>query len=411
MKKLVALLVFLFIMAISYDASAHPGRTDANGGHTCRTNCEKWGLKTGEYHYHNGGESSSSESTAEAATETSTSYDTNDKDCEDFSSYDEVVEYWNANGYSATNDPERLDGWGNKVDDGIPCEVPSGYDTSKINGSPEQIAAKQAEQDKQIGEDDGYTAGLEAGYQDKSNDSNPSGSDAYKEAYAEAFDKGWIKGNDQLTEEMKAADEAGYALGKKQDKLEIPSKYASNPSVKKSFEDAFNKGVKKRVEETKKEYSDKGYKDGKKDESNTPKDVDDMYVKAYEEGYQKGQEVLKESYLDQGYEAAFNMLKYEEPTKLDKDKYVQWYKEGFESNQEIEKIAKTAYESGLEGNTYEVPAEYKKAETVYKYHFDHGYEEYEKEQQETKQQIGTGAGVVILAWLGRRFYVARKMVS
>ncbi|MGF9741447.1 LPXTG cell wall anchor domain-containing protein [Priestia megaterium] len=57
-----------------------------------------------------------------------------DKDCSDFSSYDEVVNYWNSKGYTATNDPERLDGWGNKVDDGIPCEAPSGYDTSKING-------------------------------------------------------------------------------------------------------------------------------------------------------------------------------------------------------------------------------------------------------------------------------------
>ncbi|WP_404815112.1 YHYH domain-containing protein [Psychrobacillus glaciei] len=34
---------------------AHSGRTDANGGHTCRTNCEKWGLSYGQYHYHNGG--------------------------------------------------------------------------------------------------------------------------------------------------------------------------------------------------------------------------------------------------------------------------------------------------------------------------------------------------------------------
>lgn len=39
---------------------AHPGRTDANGGHTCRTNCEKWGLEYGEYHYHNGKGNSSS---------------------------------------------------------------------------------------------------------------------------------------------------------------------------------------------------------------------------------------------------------------------------------------------------------------------------------------------------------------
>lgn len=33
---------------------AHPGRTDSSGGHTCRTNCESWGLEYGEYHYHNG---------------------------------------------------------------------------------------------------------------------------------------------------------------------------------------------------------------------------------------------------------------------------------------------------------------------------------------------------------------------
>ncbi|MED4585790.1 YHYH domain-containing protein [Brevibacillus choshinensis] len=38
---------------------AHPGRTDKNGGHTCRTNCEKWGLQYGQYHYHNGGGTSS----------------------------------------------------------------------------------------------------------------------------------------------------------------------------------------------------------------------------------------------------------------------------------------------------------------------------------------------------------------
>lgn len=31
---------------------AHPGRTDASGCHTCRTNCSNWGLSTGEYHCH-----------------------------------------------------------------------------------------------------------------------------------------------------------------------------------------------------------------------------------------------------------------------------------------------------------------------------------------------------------------------
>ncbi|MBJ9990550.1 YHYH domain-containing protein [Paenibacillus sp. S28] len=44
--------------------SAHPGRTDASGGHTCWTNCSKWGLEYGEYHYHNGGSSSSGSSSS-----------------------------------------------------------------------------------------------------------------------------------------------------------------------------------------------------------------------------------------------------------------------------------------------------------------------------------------------------------
>jgi hypothetical protein len=47
---------------------AHPGRTDANGGHTCRTNCESWGLQYGEYHYHGGGGGGSNGSTVDTQT-------------------------------------------------------------------------------------------------------------------------------------------------------------------------------------------------------------------------------------------------------------------------------------------------------------------------------------------------------
>lgn len=58
----VALLYLLLIMPIKVDA--HPGRTDANGCHYCRTNCTKWGLSTGEYHCHNGSGSNSSSSSS-----------------------------------------------------------------------------------------------------------------------------------------------------------------------------------------------------------------------------------------------------------------------------------------------------------------------------------------------------------
>ncbi|MGG4397009.1 copper amine oxidase N-terminal domain-containing protein [Paenibacillus thiaminolyticus] len=46
------------------EALAHPGKTDKNGGHTCRTNCEKWGLEYGEYHYHGGSSRSSKASSS-----------------------------------------------------------------------------------------------------------------------------------------------------------------------------------------------------------------------------------------------------------------------------------------------------------------------------------------------------------
>ena len=41
---------------------AHPGRTDSSGSHTCRTNCNRWGLGDSEYHHHGGGGSSAGSS-------------------------------------------------------------------------------------------------------------------------------------------------------------------------------------------------------------------------------------------------------------------------------------------------------------------------------------------------------------
>jgi glucan-binding YG repeat protein len=58
-----------------------------------------------------------------------------DKDCKDFSSKQEVMEFWYSNGYSASYDPHRLDG----DNDGLPCEVSAGeynqFVASKGTGS------------------------------------------------------------------------------------------------------------------------------------------------------------------------------------------------------------------------------------------------------------------------------------
>jgi len=49
-----AAITFLLLVGCFYttDVYAHPGNTDEDGGHTCYTNCEDWGLEYGEYHYH-----------------------------------------------------------------------------------------------------------------------------------------------------------------------------------------------------------------------------------------------------------------------------------------------------------------------------------------------------------------------
>ncbi len=57
MKKFLCIAVALGLFALivfmrTGTALAHPGRTDASGCHTCKTNCSSWGLSYGEYHCH-----------------------------------------------------------------------------------------------------------------------------------------------------------------------------------------------------------------------------------------------------------------------------------------------------------------------------------------------------------------------
>ncbi len=55
-----ALVAIAAIFAFAPPVSSHSGRTDASGCHTCRTNCAKYGLRTGQYHCHGSSRSSAS---------------------------------------------------------------------------------------------------------------------------------------------------------------------------------------------------------------------------------------------------------------------------------------------------------------------------------------------------------------
>ncbi|MBM7652528.1 YHYH domain-containing protein [Neobacillus cucumis] len=404
MGKKIVFLGFIFTILFGSIAYAHPGRTDSNGGHTCRTNCGRWGLSTGEYHYHNGGGATTSSSSSRS---TSSSTNINDKDCTDFATYDDMIAYWNSKGYSATYDPENLDGWGNgQVDDGIPCEAPYGYDLTLINNSPQQKAAIQEEKDNENGEKAGYPAGINDAYQEKpSNMSISNGSEAYKVGYAVGYNKGYDEGQKKIESAKSKATNDGYSLGGKQDKMDIPTVYASHAGLKKSFEDGFNKAVAERVEEKKKQLKEQGYSDGKKDVNSPPLNGEAMFVEAYQEGYNQGQSELKKGYMKQGYEAAFTMLKYQDPI-LNNDKFTDWYKEGFDSNKEIIKIKNKGYQLGKAGEDLNIPPKYKKAETIFKHHYQLGYKEYEDKQNKIK--AAGGAGAVVLLVVGGGWYGFRK---
>ncbi|MGM0924781.1 MAG: YHYH domain-containing protein [Bacillota bacterium] len=408
MSKKICLLTFIFLLVFGSISFAHSGRTDSKGGHNCSAKSQAKGLCSG-YHYHNGGGTAPSEpaSTAPAAAP-----QRNDKDCTEFANYDEVVEYWNAKGYSAQNDPENLDGWGNGVvDDGIPCEAPDSYDKSKINNSPEQVQAKQDESDKQNGMKDGRAKGLEDGYNEVTpNEIAASGSIAYSEGYEEGYTAAYAESKKKMDAEKEKAMEAGTALGEKQDSISIPEAYSKNESLKSAFEAGFTTAVNERIEAKRQEYADKGYSDGKKDLLNLPSNVDERFIKAYQESYDKAQVELKEQYTKQGYEAAFTMLKYNDPS-LGNEKLTGWYKEGFESNNEIDKIKEVALSSGEAGEDYSIPVKYNQGEVIYKHYYNLGYKEYEENQRDRRTASAGVAGAAVLGWLGRRFYVAKKMVS
>ena len=59
-------LLAVLLVLLALDAAAHPGRTAADGGHFCRSNCDRWNVEADKRHCH-GGSAGSSEREAPAA--------------------------------------------------------------------------------------------------------------------------------------------------------------------------------------------------------------------------------------------------------------------------------------------------------------------------------------------------------
>ncbi|WP_338749878.1 YHYH domain-containing protein [Bacillus sp. FJAT-52991] len=349
MKKKVAILMPILTFSIATSSLAHPGNTDGNGGHYCRTNCAKWGLADGEYHYHNGGGGSSNDSSSNGGGSSS----------------------------SPSNEP-----------------------------SPAEIAAQKEATDRANGEKEGYDSGYADGYAAASKSAQGSGTDSYNEGYKTEYEKGYTEGEEKLKAEKITAQKEGSALGQKTDTLSVPDKYIENAALKDAFTAAFNKAVKDRDEVAIAKYTDMGYEDGLQDMRQTLDNMKESYHQAYEDGFKKGLAEFKNKYVQQGYNAAFTTLKYQAPN-IDDEKYIAWYKEGFESNKEVLKIQEAAFELGNSGEEYALPEKYEHAEVVFKHYYDKGLEQHEKESA----QAAAGLGFIGLAWFARRFYVAKKSIG
>jgi len=244
-------------------------------------------------------------------------YSGSDHDCGDFSSYDELIDYWNAMGYSATYDPERLDGFGNKVDDGIPCEAPADYDINKINSI--QYSEDITEEDSSLAYETGYVYG---GKHDEINfdDDFVAHSMAYKDAFHEGFDK--------AQEDKEYYEELGYELGEKNKELVIPK--GLSKTMEDIFKTAYNDGYDIYMYDKEEKYYRIGYKDGLK-LIHRKLDVEENLLEEYNSGFHSAVSKLKRKYKEKGYDAAFNQSEYIDPGYTN-EKFTKWYKKGFESN-------------------------------------------------------------------------------
>lgn len=339
---------------------AHSGKTDSSGGHNCSAKSQAKGLCTG-YHYHNEG------STVNSVSEEDIS--SNYKNCDDFTDYDEVISYWNEKGYSSTYDPENLDGTGDTVDDGIPCEPPSYYDLTKVNNSPQQVAEKEESDGAELAE----VVGFNDGYKNNKKNVKTQGSESYQKGYEESYLKAYQEGQQKFEEEKTSIYNEGYSLGMNNEKLIIPTTLATVHIV--TFKSGFKKGKQFYKENQIEKYYNLGYDDGEIDKYVLPDIKEKEFLESYKKGYSNRQKELEEEYINQGYQAAFTKMIYTKPN-IDNEKFIAWYKAGFESNMKVKELQDYAFKQGKSGEDLVIPDKYQQGAKIYEYYYEKGKAEY-----------------------------------
>ncbi|KXY38970.1 YHYH domain-containing protein [Bacillus sp. FSL M7-1020] len=331
--------VALLIAPIS--AYAHPGRTDANGGHTCRTNCEKWGLQYGEYHYHNK-PASSSGATSPAPSQ-------------------------NNNG-AVEAEKQRA------------AEAQRKAEEERQRVAEEQRKAeearKQEEAKRQVDMEKGQLEGEKNGETDFKAGKNDvqvhlaGKSDTYKQAFTTAYTTTW-----SLEEQKKTHFEKGKEQGLAQETMDDSQ---ITPDFKQIFAEGFQVGNKERTEKIEKEQAELGEKAGKElAEKNPGNNEKDVYVKSYETAYEKGYKSTKKAVEKAGYKYAFENYDLKIPAKYEKNGSLKkWFTEGFKSNKKATEIREEGFKKGDSWFSFFyksfVPSEYKEHKELYEQAIEKG---------------------------------------
>lgn len=381
MRKLfITISIVLFIIPfLGNYASAHPGRTDSNGGHTCRTNCAKWGLQTGEYHYHNGGGSSSGSKSTTATSPSKPAY--SQVDVDEGNSLGKTNGY--EDGYSRNTSNSVTDTGNEGFKKGYAAGYTAGYAEGLKKIKEEDIVAGTG-----AGEDDGKSA-LRNGesyeapiHNSKSADWN----DAYKAAFIKSYNAEKV---------VQDAENSGHDLGYSLKELVVPKEYATDEKIKQTFEAHYKNGYEKRINEENKKHIELGSKDGYALSVLAIDSIDEKFLKAYEQGYEDGKSKRREEVLAEGYQSAFINMEYREIEEYDNQELLEWYKEGFDSNDIATQIKETAFDNGYTNSKYVIPLEFKiNSESIALYNslFEEG-QELRKQENKKKMMMATGIAV------------------
>ncbi|MGG0668641.1 YHYH domain-containing protein [Sporosarcina koreensis] len=364
-------------------ASAHPGRTDSNGGHTCRTNCAKWGLKTGEYHYHNGGGSGTSSGTTTSKPKPKPQPTYSQADVDNGKTSGESQGY--EDGYNRRNKNSSTD-MGNE---GYKKGYASGYAAGYKEGI-EKIKEEDRQSGATLGEGDGKTA-LRKG-ENKEVSMNDSKSDDWNTAYKAAFIKSY-----DYEKIVQNAEQSGHNLGYSLTELAIPADFAKDVTVKTAFESHYKTGFEKRIEEEKQEHLELGNKDGYALSSLAIASMDDRFISSYEQGYEEGKSKRKEEVLAEGYQSAFVNLDYQETADYANRELVDWFKEGFHSNEIAVQIKETAFDNGYANSKYVIPEEFEVNEASIALYDSLFLEGQEVRTQEKQKSLKTATGISLAA--------------